>query len=76
VVVSKNEIEINTEYDNSTKDYLTDGQFNIESVTGQLKILMPETAIIKYNETIDAEKVEVFSYKVAILITEPNEFFE
>lgn len=76
VVVSKNEIEINTEYDNSTKDYLTDEQFNIESVTEQLKILMPETAIIKYIETIDAKKVEVFSYKVAILITEPNEFFE
>ncbi|MFW3382184.1 hypothetical protein, partial [Aliarcobacter butzleri] len=76
VVVSKNEIEINTEYDNSTKDYLTDEQFNIESVTEQLKILMPETAIIRYIETIDAKKVEVFSYKVAILITEPNEFFE
>ncbi|MFW3328256.1 hypothetical protein ACN9JT_07385, partial [Aliarcobacter butzleri] len=76
VVVSKNEIEINTEYDNSTKDYLTDEQFNIESVTEQLKILMPETAIVKYIETIDAKKVEVFSYKVAILITEPNEFFE
>ena len=76
VVVSKNEIEINTEYDNSTKDYLTDEQFNIESVTEQLKILMPETPIVKYIETIDAKKVEVFSYKVAILITEPNEFFE
>ncbi|WP_193221032.1 hypothetical protein, partial [Aliarcobacter butzleri] len=76
VVVSKNEIEINTEYDNSSKDYLTDEQFNIESVTEQLKILMPETAIVKYIETIDAKKVEVFSYKVAILITEPNEFFE
>ena len=76
VVVSKNEIEINTEYDNSTKDYLIDEQFNIESVTEQLKILMPETAIVKYIETIDAKKVEVFSYKVAILITEPNEFFE
>ena len=37
---------------------------------------MPETAIVKYIETIDAKKVEVFSYKVAILITEPNEFFE
>ncbi|MFW3346690.1 hypothetical protein, partial [Aliarcobacter butzleri] len=33
VVVSKNEIVINTEYDNSKKDYLTDVQFNIECVT-------------------------------------------
>ncbi|MFW2380019.1 hypothetical protein ACN4FV_10755, partial [Aliarcobacter butzleri] len=52
VVVSKNEIEINSEYDNSSKDYLTDEQYNIESVTEQLIILMPETAIVKYIETI------------------------
>lgn len=64
VVVSKNEIEINTEYDNSTKDYLTDEQFNIESVTEQLKILMPETAIVKYIETIDAKKLKFLVIKL------------
>lgn len=76
VVISKNEIEIDTTYDSFTKEYLVDDKFNIESVTEQLKILMPENAIIKYIDTIDAKKVEIFNYKVAILVTEPNDFFE
>lgn len=75
-VVSKNEQELNTSYDSFTKSYITDDKFNVTSVTEQLKILMPENASIYYVKTINAKKVEVFEYRVSILLNSPKEFFD
>lgn len=36
---------------------------------------MPEHSIIKYIETYNANKVEVFTYSVNIIIQEPKELF-
>lgn len=75
-VVSKNEIELNNNYDSFIKEYLTDDKFSVESVTEQLKMLIPEDASITYIKTIDAKKVEIFDYRVSILIDSPQEFFD
>ena len=46
-----------------------------ESINEQLKILLPEDSIIKYIETLNANKVEIFTYSVNMIIHEPNELF-
>ncbi|AXK49614.1 hypothetical protein CRU87_04085 [Aliarcobacter trophiarum LMG 25534] len=76
IVVAKGEIELkDIIYGIFTKDYLQDELFDKDSIYEQLKILLPEHSIIKYIETYNANKVEVFTYSVNIIIQEPKELF-
>ncbi len=75
VVLSKRDIEIGKTYKFFNKQYLTDDFLPIESVTEQLKILMPVGSIIKLNTTTKSNNITRFMYTVNILIKEPKELF-
>ena len=76
IVVAKDELEIkDVVYGIFTQEYLQDELFDKESINEQLKILLPEHSIIKYIETLNANKVEIFTYSVNMIIHEPNELF-
>lgn len=75
LIVSKGAEEIsNIIYKNFEKEYITDELISIERVTEQLKILMPENAIVKFLSTSD-EDITTFKYTINILVKEPKEFF-
>ena len=48
---------------------------NIERVTEQLKILMPENTIIKFVSSSEGG-LTVFKFAINILVKEPKEFFD
>src|SRR5574344_1737707 len=76
IVVAKDELEIkDVVYGIFTKDYLQDELFDKESINEQLKILLPEHSIIKYIETLNANKVEIFSFSVNTIVKEPKDLF-
>ena len=76
IVVAKDELELkDVVYGIFTKDYLQDELFDKESINEQLKILLPEHSIIKYIETYNANKVEIFSFSVNTIIKEPKDLF-
>jgi hypothetical protein len=75
VVLSKRDIEIGKTYKFFNKQYLTDEFMPIESVTEQLKILMPVGSIIKLNATAKSNSITRFMYTVNILIKEPQELY-
>lgn len=75
VVLSKRDIEIGKTYKFFNKQYLTDEFMPIESVTEQLKILMPVGSIIKLNATTKSNSITRFMYTVNILIKEPKELY-
>ena len=76
-VIAKNEIDskIGTSYKTNTKEYIIDEFIPVDRVTEQLKILLPQTSIIKYISTLDEDIIK-FNYKINILVKEPKEFFE
>lgn len=49
--------------------------FDKESINEQLKILLPEHSITKYIETLNANKVEIFSFSVNTIVKEPKDLF-
>ena len=76
LIISKGAEEIsNITYKNFEKEYITDELISIERVTEQLKILMPENAIIKFLST-NTEDITTFKYSINILVKEPREFFK
>lgn len=76
VVLSKNDIELSKTYKFYNKQYLTDEFMSIESVTEQLKILMPVGSLIKLNTTTSSSNITRFMYTINILIREPKELFD
>ena len=74
-IIAKDENELNISYKNFDKAYITDETMSVERVTEQLKILMPENAIIKYISTIN-QGINKFDYTINILVKEPKEFFD
>ncbi len=76
IVVAKDELEIkDVVYGIFTQEYLQDELFDKESINEQLKILLPEHSIIKYIETLNANKVEIFSFSVNTIVKEPKDLF-
>ncbi len=73
-VISKDSIEINSNYKKFEKEYITDETISVERVTEQLKILMPENAIIRFSSSSN-KNISKFTYVVNILVKEPKEFF-
>lgn len=65
----------NQEFSYFEDEYLNDEVLSNERVLEQLKIMLPENSIIRYNSTKDDE-ILTFNYTVNILISSPNEFFE
>lgn len=55
--------------------YIVDEFFPISRVTEQLKILMPENAIVKFQSSQN-KKVTVFNYLINIEVSTPKEFFD
>ena len=49
---------------------------DLDRVTEQLKILMPENSIIKFNTTTSSSNITRFVYNINILVKEPKEFFD
>lgn len=76
VVLSKDEIELNQTYKTFNKEYLSDEFMDLDRVTEQLKILMPENSIIKFNTTTSSSNITRFVYNINILLKEPKEFFD
>lgn len=75
-LVAKDELEIkDVVYGIFTQEYLQDELFDKESINEQLKILLPEHSIIKYIETLNANKVEIFSFSVNTIVKEPKDLF-
>jgi hypothetical protein len=75
-VLSKNELELNSiTYKTNTRKYITDEFMQIERVSEQLKILMPENSIIKLISSTNDDMVK-FNYVVNILVKEPKQFFD
>jgi len=73
-IISKDILPLNIEYKKFQKAYITDEIIPVEGVTEQLKILMPENAIIKFLSNTD-KGITKFSYSVNMLVKEPKEFF-
>jgi len=73
-IIAKDSIEINTNYKKFEKEYITDETIAVERVTEQLKILMPENAIIRFSSNTN-NNINKFTYVVNILVKEPKEFF-
>lgn len=77
VVAAKNPIEQQDAiYKIFTADYLQDEIFNKDNIEEQLKILFPQNAIISFIEKYDAISVDIFSYKVNLVVKSENEFFD
>lgn len=74
-IISKTAIDLfNVTYKKFEKEYITDELMNIERVTEQLKILMPENTIIKFVSSSEGG-LTVFKFAINILVKEPKEFF-
>lgn len=56
-------------------EYLNDEVLSNDIVLEQLKIMLPENSIIRYNNTKN-DDILTFNYTVTILMSSPNEFFE
>lgn len=56
-------------------EYLNDEVLSNDIVLEQLKIMLPENSIIRYNSTKN-DDILTFNYTVTILMSSPNEFFE
>lgn len=74
LVLAKDFKNFNTNYKAFDKEYLNDELMSNERVLEQLKIFLPENAIIRY---IGEQKKEFlqYSYIINILVKEPKEFF-
>ena len=74
-VISKDLIELSgITYKTYDKKYITDEFMPISRVTEQLRILMPENAIIKFKSSKN-EDITKFYYMVNIVVKSPIEFF-
>ena len=76
VVLSKDDIEFTQTFKTFNKEYLSDEFMDLDRVTEQLKILMPENSIIKFNTTTSSSNITRFVYNINILAKEPKEFFD
>lgn len=77
VVATKNLIEQkDAVYKVFTADYLQDEIFDKDNIEEQLKIIFPQNAVISFIEKYNAINVDIFSYKVSIVVKDENEFFE
>lgn len=76
LITSKGELDLaSIVYKKFEKEYITDELIPLERVTEQLKILMPENTIIKYQTTSEKEGISTFKYTANILVKKPKEFF-
>ena len=73
-VLAKDFKNFNTSYKNFDKEYLKDELMSNERVMEQLKIFLPENAIIRYIGEYKKEYLQ-YSYIINILVKEPKEFF-
>lgn len=73
-VLAKDFKNFNTSYKNFDKEYLKDELMSNERVMEQLKIFLPENAIIRYIGEHKKEYLQ-YSYIINILVKEPKEFF-
>ena len=74
-VMAKDLLDLeNINYKTYNNKYIVDEFFPISRVTEQLKILMPENAIVKFQSSQN-RKVTVFNYLVNIEVSTPKEFF-
>lgn len=62
-------------YRKNLREYITDELILAESVSEQLKILLPENSILKLVKSSN-EGIYKYKYIVNILVNEPNKFFE
>ncbi|WP_198304590.1 hypothetical protein [Arcobacter vandammei] len=74
LVVAKDFKDFNTSYKNFDKEYLIDEQMSNERVLEQLKIFLPENALIRYIGENKKEYLK-YSYIINILVKEPKDFF-
>ena len=73
-VLAKDFKNFNTSYKIFDKEYLKDELMSNERVMEQLKIFLPENAIIRYIGEYKKEYLQ-YSYIINILVKEPKEFF-
>ncbi|QKF74175.1 hypothetical protein AFAEC_2024 [Aliarcobacter faecis] len=74
LVLAKDFKNFNTNYRNFDKEYLNDEMMSNERVLEQLKIFLPENAIIRYLGEQQKDFLQ-YNYIVNILVKEPKEFF-
>jgi hypothetical protein len=74
LVLAKDFKNLNTNYSSFDKEYLKDELMSNERVMEQLKIFLPQNALIRYIEE-KKESYLKYSYIINILVKEPKEFF-
>ncbi|MFK2823196.1 hypothetical protein ACH5BK_09495 [Arcobacter sp. YIC-80] len=75
IVMAKDLLDLeDIKYKTYTNKYIVDEFFPISRVTEQLKILMPENAIVKFQSSQN-NKITKFNYLVNIEVFSPKEFF-
>jgi len=75
-IIATDAIELeNTQYKTNTQKYIVDEFLPISRVTEQLRILLPQGAIVKFKSSQN-NKVTRFFYSVNLLVKSPNEFFD
>ena len=76
VIIYNNEVITNQKrYANLTQpDYLKDGFMPIKRVTEQLKIILPNSAVINFDSSFKL-KITTYNYRVNMIIQTPKEFY-
>jgi hypothetical protein len=60
---------------NSMPKYVNDGFMPVKRVSDQLKIILPRSAVLKYETTFNSN-ISTYNFRVNIVVNSPVEFFK